>query len=66
MARQLTLTAKIGPAETVTALVFTNPNSMNFKMDKNLLTVDGQDYDITAATTVTCTKSGSAYTWVVS
>lgn len=66
MANQLTLTAKIGPAETVTALVFTNPTSMNFNMPANILTVNGQDYDITAASTVTCTKSGSNYTWVVS
>lgn len=66
MASQLTLTAKIGPAETVTALIFTNPTSINFNIAKNILTVNGQDYDITAATTVTCTKSGSNYTWVVS
>lgn len=63
---QITITAKIGPAETVTAAVITNLNVLDFKMSTNILTVNGVDYDITGATTITCTKSGSTYTWAVS
>lgn len=63
---QATVTAKIGPAETVTAAVLTNIKGINFAMSSNILTVDGVDYDISAATVITCTKSGSTYTWIIS
>lgn len=63
---QVTITAKIGPGDTVTASVIPSPNNINFNMNNNIVSINGVDYDITAASTVTCTKSGSTYTWVVS
>lgn len=67
MPATVTVTGKIGPAEPVTAMVLSNvKGNINFNVDNNVLTVNGQQYDINAATTITVTKSGSVYTFSIS
>lgn len=69
MASTATVTGKIGAGSTATALVFSNVTS--FAFDSAILSVnhDGNtvtQFDVHAATTVTCTKSGDNYTLTVS
>lgn len=65
-----TVTAKAGPANTLTAGVFTGLTSVKFDSNGMLEIVDGNgkvsNLDINAATTFTVTISGSTYTVVVS
>lgn len=70
MAATATITGVAGPALTVTATVFTNVTEVKFDCVNNVvsLTVEGdvKEIAITAATTITATKSGSTYTFTVS
>lgn len=71
MAATATVTGKVGPGFTITAGVIPDVTSVQFDTVKNLLQLfkgDGShvDVDITAATTITATKSGSTYTFTVS
>lgn len=71
MTSQITVTAKVGPGKTVTALVLTNVKGINFQVDKGILSVTDSggvihDFDIMAATTVTDTVSSGSHTFVVS
>lgn len=73
MSATVTVTGVIGPAISVTATVFTNVASFTFNtVGAEILTLtfsDGRnpiDISIAAATTITCTVSGSAYTLTVS
>jgi hypothetical protein len=65
-----TITGKVGPAGTLTAGVFTEVSSFQIETDKEILTlVTGNrtlQIDIAAATTITCTVSGSTYTLTIS
>lgn len=66
-----TLTGVVGPAQALTAAVFNNIADVNFNCIANTVTlfpIDGQPIivAITAATTITATKSGSLYTFTVS
>ena len=71
MAATVTATGVVGPAQTLTAGVFTDVRKVAFDCDNNILelTLDNdyiQKIAITAATTITATKSGSTYTFTVS
>lgn len=70
MASAATVTAKIGPAQTVTAQVFSNVSSFNFDVIAKVLTVVNNgiitQMDINAATTVTCTIATGNFTLTVS
>lgn len=63
---QITITAKIGPGETVTSLVTPNALGISFDFTKKLCTIAGQTYDISAATTFTMTYSSPNYTVSIS
>lgn len=72
MAATLTITGTAGPGNTVTANVFTDVISFEFDCVNNLLhfkqstTSQVTTINISAATTITATKSGSTYTLTVS
>lgn len=71
MPSQLTITAKTGPAMTVTALVLRNVTDLDFQLGgKSILRVEsdnGIDYfDISADSTVTFTLASGVGTVVVS
>ena len=71
MAATVTATGVIGPAVTVTAQVFNDVRAVHFDCINNILelTLDSDYIEkiaITAATTITATKSGSTYTFTVS
>lgn len=70
MAESITVTGKIGPGSTLTAVVYTGVSEHTIDCVANILTmvINGlrRAIDITAATTITATKSGSTYTLVVS
>jgi len=70
MAGTATVTAKYGPAKTATATVLRNVSFFSVATDSEMLTVvsGGKtvEYDIGAATTITCTVSGSTYTLTIS
>ena len=71
MAATATATGVVGPAITLTAGVFTNIILVVFDTVKNILRLTDDaghinDIAITSATTITATKSGSTYTFVVS
>lgn len=70
MPATLTVTGKVGPALTLTAGVFTSVTSFSINCSTNILafTQDSvvREVDITAATTITATKSGSTYTLTIS
>ena len=71
MAATVTVTGVVGPAVTLTAGVFTGISTVQFNCDTNVLSLfpaDGQPINvaITAATTITATKSGSTYTFTIS
>jgi len=65
-----TVTAKIGPGVTATAIVISGVTSFGIDTTNEILTIVAngvtQQYDITAATTITCTVSGNSYTLTVS
>lgn len=70
MAGTLTVTGVVGPAQALTAAVFTDCTSLQFDMETNVITFvqNGvtRQVAITAATTITATKSGSTYTFTIS
>lgn len=72
MAGTVTLTGTAGAGLTVAASVFTDIATFLVDMNKNLVTLQKNDgtwigpISITAATTFTATKSGSAYTITIS
>jgi hypothetical protein len=72
MAGTATITGVVGPASTVTAQVFTNITSFTFDMVNNVVQFTQSDPNrtqqiaISAATTVTITKSGSTYVVTIS
>ncbi len=71
MAATVTATGVVGPAITLTTGVFTDVRAVHFDCINNILelTMDSdyiQKIAITAATTITATKSGSTYTFTVS
>lgn len=70
MAGTATITAKIGPAITATAVVLTGVSFFSIDTDREVLTVVSNartiQYEIAAATTITCTVSGSTYTLTIS
>lgn len=65
-----TVTGKVGAGLTVTSLVLTDLTSFSIETAPEILTVVAngktQQYDIAAATTITCTVSGNTYTLTVS
>lgn len=71
MSATVTATGYTGAGVTLTAGVFNDIIEVDFDVVKNLLTLKteaGQYHyiDISAATTITATKSGSTYTFTVS
>lgn len=66
-----TVTGVAGAGVAVTAQVFTGIVGVNFDTVNNVLSLTGENnfvwnISISAATTITATKSGSTYTFVVS
>lgn len=70
MANTATVTGASGPGLSLTAAVFNSVTDVDFQMDNNILRLvsnNGISYvDISAATTITMTKSSSLYTVTVS
>lgn len=72
MAATVTATGSVGPGLTLTAGVFTDISECTFGTANNILTLyqstTGKfiNVDISAATTITATKSGSTYTFTIS
>lgn len=71
MPSQATITAKTGPAQTVTALVLTNLRTFNLDLaGRSVLFTDSdqgkREFDIAATTTLTCTIAAGVATIVVS
>ena len=70
MPSTVTVTGTVGPGSSVTALVISNVTFFSVDTVNEMLTVvaDGKttSYNITAATTITCTVSGNNYTLTVS
>lgn len=71
MAATATVTGVAGAGQAVTAGVFSNITGVNFDCVNNVLSLTGPNnivvnVSITAATTITATKSGSTYTFTVS
>lgn len=72
MAATVTVTGTAGPGQTVTAAVFTDVTSFSIDCVNNLISITPGDgtankiISITAATTITATKSGSTYTLTIS
>jgi hypothetical protein len=71
MSLALTITGKAGPGNTVTAAVYSNLTRLVINPDTNVIEftdANGLDHQISvdAATTVTSTKSGTAWTLVIS
>lgn len=72
MAATVTLTGTAGPGLTVTAQVFTGVTSILLDTANNVITLFAgggplvPPISITAATTITATKSGSTYTLTIS
>ena len=72
MPATVTATGVAGPGLTVTAQVFANVIGVRFDCVNNILELTQSDPNrilqiaITAATTITATKSGSTYTFTVS
>lgn len=69
-----TITGKVGPAATLTAVVFSNVSFFSIDTTNEVLDImynngDGarrSQIDIGAATTITCTVSGNTYTLTIS
>jgi hypothetical protein len=73
MAGTVTVTGTAGPGLTVTATVINNVTRFDINMETNILTIyatgaqpNPQFFSITAAGTITATKSGSTYTVTIS
>jgi hypothetical protein len=71
MSATLTLTGVAGPAQTVTATVFTDVTTFTIDAVNNVISfkqgsVNVAPIAITSATTITATKSGSTYTLTIS
>lgn len=74
MAHQVTVTGQIGPALLRTAAVIPNVTEVVFLPDAKLIRVKTsdappglvRDFDVSAATTVTCTITAGSYAFVVS
>lgn len=73
MPHQLTVTAQTGPARALTAAVVQNVTEVVFLPDAKILRVrttdisgNIKDFDISAATTVTCTITAGNFAFVVS
>lgn len=71
MSATVTVTGTAGAGVTVTAAVFTGVTSFSIDCVNNLLSFQGSDglvkiISITAATTITATKSGSTYALTIS
>ena len=67
----VTLTGTAGPGQAVTAIPFTGVTVVNIDMNKNMITLtkEGEQIppiSVAAATTVTATKSGNAWTLTIS
>lgn len=72
MPHQVTVTAPTGPARQLTAAVILNVNEVVFNPNSKLLRVrtddingNIKDFDVSAATTVTCTITAGNYAFVV-
>lgn len=73
MPHQVTVTAQTGPARQLTTVVIPNVNEVVFLPNPKLLRVriddingNVKDFDVSPATTVTCTITGGNYAFVVS
>lgn len=70
MAATVTVTGTAGPAQTLTAAVFTDVSSFTIDCASNILTFTQnsvvKQVSIAAATTITATKSSSTYTLTIS
>ena len=70
MSATATVTGVAGPAQTVSAQVFTNVSQVSFDCVNDIISLTINDYvtqiAITSATTITATKSGSTYTFTIS
>ena len=74
MAGTATVTGKIGPERTITAMVHNNVRFFSIDTDNEVLELvynNGsgerrQQIDVSAATTITCTVSGNTYTLTIS
>lgn len=73
MPASVTVTGQLGPARAITALAIPNAVEVMFVPDPKILRVKTtdvngsiKDFDISAATTVTCTITAGAYAFVVS
>lgn len=71
MPATVTATGVVGAGVALTAGVFTDITAVNFDTVNNVLSLTGANnavvnVSITAATTITATKSGSTYTFTVS
>lgn len=67
----VTLTGTNGPGVAVTAAVFTDVTAINIDLNKNIITLTKSGeivspISVAAATTVTATKSGNAWTLTIS
>ena len=70
MASSVTVTGTAGPGVTATAVVINDVLSFSFETSNNILSISDtsgevKQFNVTDATTVTVTKSGSTYTVVV-
>lgn len=73
MPHQVTVTAQTGPARQLTTAVIPNVNEVVFMPNSKMLRVrvddisgNIKDFDISAATTVTCTITAGNFAFVVS
>lgn len=70
MANKATVTAKTGPGIQNTAIVINDLTGIKFDFGANTFTVDADGrsdaYSLEGVTAITCTVSGSSFTWVVS
>ena len=71
MSATLTLTGKAGPGNTLTAAVFTNVTEFTVETENGTIRFNDANglfrtVDISAATTVTATKTGTTWTLTIS
>lgn len=69
-AATVTVTGKYGPGFTATSTVISNVLSVRFDVANGMLFIETAtrtlEYDINAATTVTCTVTGTNYAFTIS
>lgn len=69
MASQATVTAKIGPGNTVTAIVLPNLTQFNLDTVKKVLTTNSDrgivEFDVNASTVLTCTITAGVNATIV-